>query len=180
MSYQVISTTLPTAKKEHKCIWCGESILINELHAKDVGVYECDFQSNRYHIECYNASHTYFKESGENCFEPYDNKRGSTEEKSNIKLNSLLEELTDKNEECNICSGSGSPVCDCMYKEKCNICGKSWSPSLIESGTCIFCIVKEKNKMIDQLITERNALEDLNIAYQKQSWDKEITHMKNI
>ena len=53
-------------------------------------------------------------------------------------------------------------------KEKCKDCGRLWSPSLIESRVCIFCIVKEKNRIIDRLIEERNALEDLNIAYQKR------------
>jgi hypothetical protein len=82
MSYQSISTTTPKAKKQHQCIWCGELILIGEIHFKEVGEYEGDFQSNRYHNECHSAADKYFKESGENCFDPYENKRGSTDEKS--------------------------------------------------------------------------------------------------
>jgi hypothetical protein len=137
MSYQLISKTLPEARKEHKCIWCGEQILIGEIHVKEVGEYDGEFQSNRYHNECHNAAHEYFKESNDDCFSPYDNKHGSTIEKSVaierfhknlcvlcgkgrlLPKMTICEECNDKahnpenKTECNICSGGGSPVCNC-------------------------------------------------------------------
>lgn len=82
MSYQLISKTLPKARKEYPCIWCSEKILIGEIHLKEVGEFEGDFQSNRWHEECHNAAQMYFNESGENEFTPYENKRGSIDEKS--------------------------------------------------------------------------------------------------
>jgi len=36
-------------------------------------------------------------------------------------------------------------------KEKCNVCGQSYSPSLIESGHCIFCIRSDYKEMAKQL-----------------------------
>jgi hypothetical protein len=38
--------------------------------------------------------------------------------------------------------------------ETCADCKKSWSPSLIESGTCIFCILKERKRELEQLKRE--------------------------
>lgn len=92
MSYQQLSKTSPKARKEYSCIWCSEKILIGETHIKEVGEYEGDFQSNRWHPECHNAAQMYFEENGEDCFEAYENKRGSTEEKSNL-ISELLEEV---------------------------------------------------------------------------------------
>jgi len=77
--YNLISTTKPTAKKEYDCIWCSEKILKGEQHVKEVGNYQGDFQSNRWHQECHCAAQLYFSENNENEFTPYDNKRGSKE-----------------------------------------------------------------------------------------------------
>ena len=95
MSYTLIKTTNPKAKKEYSCIWCAEKINIGEVHTKEVGEFEGDFQSNRWHTECHNAAQMYFNESGENCFYPHENKRGSTEEKCQSKK-STIETIIDK------------------------------------------------------------------------------------
>src|ERR1035437_214709 len=114
MSYQLISKTLPKARKEYPCIWCSEKILIGEIHLKEVGEFEGDFQSNRWHEECHNAAQMYFEESGENEFTPYENKRGSIDEKS------VISERVE-NSLCVVCGSkkqsSGITLCaDCHNK----------------------------------------------------------------
>jgi hypothetical protein len=140
MSYQLISKTLPKARKEYPCIWCSEKINIGEIHLKEVGEFDGDFQSNRWHEECHNAAQMYFKESGEDCFEPYGNERGSTKskertnsiywrdqaadeverrEKVECELNNVIAAAA-KNQsrinkkECDICENHGSSACDCV------------------------------------------------------------------
>ena len=45
-------TTWPTARKAHRCIWCGETILVGEKHAHYTGKWEGEFQDWRMHSEC--------------------------------------------------------------------------------------------------------------------------------
>jgi hypothetical protein len=42
------------------------------------------------------------------------------------------------------------PMVDDVATETCADCKKSWSPSLIESGTCIFCILTERKRERDK------------------------------
>ena len=89
--YNLISTTKPTAKKEYDCIWCSEKILKGESHVKEVGNYDREFQSNRWHQECHDAAQLYFSENDETDFTPYDNERASKEEK----LPNIKNKITD-------------------------------------------------------------------------------------
>ena len=79
MCWEHLSTTKPKAIKPHKCVWCGESIPPGEQHVKTTGKMEGDFQSNRMHADCDVACGKMLKESGEDCFVPYEYKRGSIE-----------------------------------------------------------------------------------------------------
>ena len=45
-------------------------------------------------------------------------------------------------------------------QEKCHICGKYNSPSLIESGTCIFCISTKLRAENDKLTLEVAAMQE--------------------
>jgi len=96
--YNLISTTKPNAKKEYDCIWCSEKILKGEQHVKEVGEYQGDFQSNRWHQECHNAAQLYFEESNENEFTPHNNERGSKKEKildvKPVYINKMIDRLT--------------------------------------------------------------------------------------
>ncbi len=38
-------TNWPTARKQHRCIWCGEGILKGEKHAHFAGKWEGEFQN---------------------------------------------------------------------------------------------------------------------------------------
>jgi nicotinate-nucleotide pyrophosphorylase len=47
-TYRVIGA----ARKNHRCVWCNDAIVIGESHIKFVGHCEGDFQSWRIHNEC--------------------------------------------------------------------------------------------------------------------------------
>lgn len=62
----------PVARKEHKCEWCGEAIIIGEKHFQFTGVWEGDWQNWRMHTECEEYSALNDREDG---FYPYENER---------------------------------------------------------------------------------------------------------
>lgn len=78
MSFQLLSQTESIARKEHDCIWCREKIQVGEKYSKQTGVFEGDFQANKFHPECLEVSFIYCKHEPE--FEPHGYKRGSMEE----------------------------------------------------------------------------------------------------
>jgi hypothetical protein len=81
MSYQLLSLVQLVAKKAHPCIWCREKILAGETHRREASVFCGDFQSHRWHPECYTAAQDAFRRDPDNCeFEPHDFKRGTSEE----------------------------------------------------------------------------------------------------
>jgi hypothetical protein len=79
MGYELLSETRPKARKQYNCIWCGEAIAIREVHVKMAGVYDGEFQTNRFHYDCHPAMQNDLRESREDEFEPYAYKRGTTE-----------------------------------------------------------------------------------------------------
>lgn len=42
-------------RKIHKCVWCGIKIQINEKSQYTSGIYDNEFYSNYFHMECYKA-----------------------------------------------------------------------------------------------------------------------------
>ena len=77
-----LSTERPTARKEYCCIWCNDPILKGEKHEKVAGIHEGEFQSNRFHPECFKAMQAFFAEERfEDDFSPHSFKRGTTEER---------------------------------------------------------------------------------------------------
>ena len=78
MSWQSISESTRKARKEHKCVWCGEPILIGESHLVSTGTFEGRFQSNRYHDECRGPAAEICQEN--EGFSAYAFKRGTTDE----------------------------------------------------------------------------------------------------
>lgn len=42
-------------RREHKCIWCGESINVEENCQFQKVIYDGGVQNNYWHDECYNA-----------------------------------------------------------------------------------------------------------------------------
>lgn len=55
-SYTELKLTTPKAKKEYRCEWCDQKIVVGEKHVNRVYIYEGDFNSGRMHDECFEAS----------------------------------------------------------------------------------------------------------------------------
>ena len=50
-----ISSSRPKARKEYRCEWCDEKILIGEKHFQRAYIWEGDFRNGRMHLECEEA-----------------------------------------------------------------------------------------------------------------------------
>ncbi len=71
------------ARKQHKCVWCGEAIQIGEKHHRQVYKMDGEIQGNRYHAECYVGMTELWKMDHFACedgFTPHSFKRGTYEE----------------------------------------------------------------------------------------------------
>lgn len=55
MSYSEISATYPKARKEYRCEWCNQKILVGEKHLSRAYKFYGEFQSGRMHLECESA-----------------------------------------------------------------------------------------------------------------------------
>lgn len=75
MSYTLLDLTVRKARKAHSCIWCGEIIPAAETYHDERSVYEGSIQRLRWHPECHAASQKWFREMGEESFQPGENKR---------------------------------------------------------------------------------------------------------
>lgn len=53
MSVEVISSGQVTAKKRHRCTWCGEWIAVGEVYQKEFVKVDGDAGHNKLHPECY-------------------------------------------------------------------------------------------------------------------------------
>ncbi len=79
MSYTLFSFVRRTARrKAHRCIWCGQRVAIGEQYDDERSVYDGNIQRHRWHPECHKDSEEYFRSSGEEEFDPYDNERPAT------------------------------------------------------------------------------------------------------
>ena len=63
-----------TAAKEHRCIYCGESIPKGESYREQTGYWEGSAFRNRFHAECFQA----LCDEGEGEFTPYSEERPRT------------------------------------------------------------------------------------------------------
>ena len=78
MSYTLLSETKPRARKRHRCIWCGEDVIIGEIYRREKSVYDGEMQDHKWHLECDLASHEYFED--EEDFMPFENERPEKED----------------------------------------------------------------------------------------------------
>lgn len=81
MSFTFLSVDLRVARKEHRCIWCPEKILVGDRYQDVRCIYEGDFQANKYHPECKFACEEIARREGPFDFSEHQFKRGSTEER---------------------------------------------------------------------------------------------------
>lgn len=52
MSYVLLRSRWPKARKPYRCIWCGESIAVGDKHRYEISKYDGAFQNHRWHPEC--------------------------------------------------------------------------------------------------------------------------------
>lgn len=57
--YQLIRDTFHVARKPHRCIWCGERIIVAEKHRREISKFD-GLQDFRWHLECVGAAADYF------------------------------------------------------------------------------------------------------------------------
>lgn len=66
MSYTLFSEKTVKAKKNHRCIWCGQSIEAGSKYVRESSIYYGDFQNFAWHDECRAyAMDNYFNEGEE-------------------------------------------------------------------------------------------------------------------
>lgn len=63
MSYEQLSAHSLKARKDHRCVWCGEVIPKGQIHERTIGKMDGEFQSSRYHIECATACTEWCREN---------------------------------------------------------------------------------------------------------------------
>ncbi len=82
MSYILLAKKDHTALKEHVCIWCPEAICPGTKYTVEASIYDGDFQHQKWHPECWEASRMRASEQPgcnfEWAFRANTHKRGST------------------------------------------------------------------------------------------------------
>lgn len=73
--FDVLTDETRTARKAHRCIWCGQDIKPGDTYRYQSGVFEGGMQSNHWHPECIVRAREDlpYIEDG---FDPYVNERG--------------------------------------------------------------------------------------------------------
>jgi len=72
VSYELLSLKHPTARKDHRCIWCGGKITKGAMYASERSVFDGEMQNHHWHEECYEYAPVAMEESVFE-FTPYEN-----------------------------------------------------------------------------------------------------------
>lgn len=80
MSCKILSDSDHIARKQHPCIWCREPIDAGEQYHVQTCIFECEWQSNKYHTECFEAATENWDFYTDGGFPPHSFKRGTSEE----------------------------------------------------------------------------------------------------
>jgi len=75
MSYTLLRQTKPKARKDHRCIWCGQIIPKGTNYIRERSVYDGNMQNHAWHNECLPACQEMIKDSQDDSFDPYENER---------------------------------------------------------------------------------------------------------
>lgn len=74
--YTLLRESWPVARKNHRCIWCGEAITSGTLYRHEKSVYDFQFQNHHWHDECNDAFAEEMSYEGSPMeFSPYENER---------------------------------------------------------------------------------------------------------
>lgn len=74
MSYQLIRESHPIARKEHRCIWCGERIDKGSAYVHEISIFDGQLQNHHWHNECLADAGEVFRMYGPE-FTAYENER---------------------------------------------------------------------------------------------------------
>lgn len=74
MAYALLRDSWPVAKKQHRCIWCGEGVLAGEKYYREQSIYEGQMQNHAWHEECIEDARETLH-NGDDEFLPYSNER---------------------------------------------------------------------------------------------------------
>lgn len=80
--YRLLSCVTRTARKPHRCIWCGEAIETGAKYIDERSVYDGRMQRHRWHPECLPACHAALREAGDEGFTAHENERPKIPEAS--------------------------------------------------------------------------------------------------
>lgn len=76
MNFRLISAAVRTARKPHRCIWCGEGINTGQPYTYERSVFRGEMQYHHFHTECLDSMHdAAHEEGGEIEFTPHDQER---------------------------------------------------------------------------------------------------------
>jgi len=78
MSYALLSEVTHNARKRHRCIWCGEPILVGTRYIRERSIYDGEPQSHKWHPECRDAAHSGWDAGDDAEFYPGENERPPT------------------------------------------------------------------------------------------------------
>ena len=76
--YRLLAESEPTARKAHRCIWCGESIAAGDKYHRVRSFYDGAIQDQAWHQGCKTTAENEYYETGEGEFLAYGNERGTT------------------------------------------------------------------------------------------------------
>ncbi len=74
VSYHQFSLKLVTARKRHKCAYCGQRIEQGDQYQREKSVYDGEFQDHAWHLECLEAQNDAARD-GDTEFLLYSNER---------------------------------------------------------------------------------------------------------
>ena len=133
MSYVLMGAAYPKARKEHKCIWCGERIDKGEQHLNESSIYDEHWQRHRWHLECDADARNYFRETHEDSFDPHEAHRPDVSDQPFI--------------ECPTCSLKSYHPRD-IEEKYCGKCG--YQPGTVGYG------IQESNKAYAEKLRSKN------------------------
>jgi hypothetical protein len=71
----LLNEARPKARKQHRCIWCGQPINKGDVYLFQAITWDGSIQNQHWHFECADAQQAEARETGEPEFMPHENER---------------------------------------------------------------------------------------------------------